>query len=99
MIIPAKSIILASIGKPISDTTEGKKCEGGHHWKKILLPKTGETNDPMPTLCVEMWFYADISWESITFLKYLIDPESNGCLKKLKLLKVGKGCLKLSFFL
>ena len=32
-------------------------------------------------------------------MKYLIDPESNGCLKKLKLLKVGKGCLKLSFFL
>ena len=25
MIIPAKSIILASIGKPISDTAEGKK--------------------------------------------------------------------------
>ena len=32
-------------------------------------------------------------------MKYLIDPESNGCLKKLKLLKVGKGCLNLSFFL
>ena len=33
------------------------------------------------------------------FLKYLIDPESKGCLEKLKLPKFGKGCLKLSFFL
>ena len=55
MIIPAKSIILASIGKPISDTTEGKKNEKGGiagRWKKILLPKTGETNDPIPPHCV-----------------------------------------------
>jgi hypothetical protein len=44
----------------------------------------------------------------VSFWKYLIDPESKGCLekakttkgwKKLKLPKVGKGCLKLSFFL
>ena len=35
----------------------------------------------------------------LLFLKYLINPESKGCLEKLKLPKFGKGCLKLSFFL
>ena len=54
MIIPAKSIILASIGKPISDTAEGKKMGWGALLfkskailrKNILPPKTGGANDP-----------------------------------------------------
>ena len=42
----------------------------------------GDLIDPPPPLCIEMGFYADISWES-----RMMQP------------KVGKGCLKLSFFL
>ena len=37
--------------------------------------------------------------KNFQFLKYLIKLRSKGCLEKAKTTKVGKGCLKVSFFL
>ena len=64
-----------------------------------------------PPLCVEMGFYADISWESRSdikindcahFYKILLVSEllyQPGAWSKLKLPKVDKGYIKLSLFL
>ena len=66
---------------------------------------------PLPPLCVEVGFYADISWESrwdieinvwAQFCKIfstLLTLNKRDAWKKLKLPKVGKDCLKLSSFL
>ena len=65
-------------------------------------------------LCVEMEFYTNISWQPRNWNKclspllwdfdsfwstYLINLVSKGCLEETKTTKVGKGCLKVSFFL
>jgi hypothetical protein len=69
---------------------------------------------PPPSLCVEMGFYEDISWESrcnieinvwVYFYKLLLvfgstlsTPSQNVAWKKLKLPHIAKGYLKLSFY-
>ena len=87
------------------------------YWETAILgtlyfPKENESG--VGALCVEMGFYANISWESrcnikinvwAHFYKILLvfevpywPPSQKNAWKKIKQQKVGKGCLKLSSF-